>query len=358
MGKDAERGNIEMKAIVLCAGFGTRLKPITDNTAKPLVKVMGIPIVEYTLNLLEQEGINEVFINRHHFPEQFENIRIPKNMKIGFSVEKKILGTLGGILSFEEYLKDDDFVVINGDILFSMDLSDLITRHKRKKSLATMVVKENDGKDTPVFVDDFSNIVSIGGDSGGIYKRYMFAGVHVLSPEFFNVVKKKDPPSCVVKDFYMPHLASAGHINAYVMNRDDLWIETGNLKQYLDGNIKMLELLSGFKLKINYEEFISQYWKDNTGMDSITELVEGIWAGTDNYIDADATISAPVFMGKNVKVEKGAFVGPNVIISDNVTISQNTHLKDSFILDGVETEKNTHIYRSIIGKDFKFEDTL
>ena len=345
-----------MKAVLLCAGFGTRLRPITDNTPKPLVKVLGIPIVEYSLNLLEQEGINEVFINRHHFPEQFENIRIPKNMKIGFSIEKNILGTLGGILSFEQYLKDDDFIVINGDILFSMDLTDLITRHKRKKSLATMVVRENEGNDTPVFVDDFSNIVSIGGDSGGIYKKYMFSGVHVLSPEFFNVVKKKDPPSCVVKDFYMPYLASAGHINAYVMNKDDLWIETGDLKKYLYGNIKMLDLLSKFKLKLNYEELISQYWKHDDGMDRITELVEGIWVGADNYIDADATVSVPVFMGRNVKIEKNAFVGPNVIIGDNVTISENTHIKDSLILNGVSTEKNTHLYKMLISNGFVYDD--
>ncbi|MCX6111864.1 MAG: NDP-sugar synthase [Proteobacteria bacterium] len=281
-----------MKAVILCAGYGTRLKPLTDMVAKPLVKILSIPILEYTLSLLEQSGVNEVFINRHHFPEQFEKIKIPKNMKIGLSLEKNILGTLGGVLSFEEYLKEDDFIVINGDILFNIDIEDLINKHKRKKSIATMVVRENEGNDTPVFVDDFSNIVSIGGDSGNIYKKYMFAGIHVMNPEFFNVVKKKNPPS----------------------------------------------------------------WKADGGIEKITELVEGIWAGTDNYIDPDSTVSAPVFMGRNVKIEKEAFVGPNVIIGDNVTISENTHVKDSLILDDVQTEKNKHLYRTIVSNSFTYED--
>ncbi|MEI6080142.1 MAG: NDP-sugar synthase [bacterium] len=344
-----------MKALVLCAGFGTRLRPLTDSIAKPLVKVMNIPLLEYTLDLLDQNGIDDVYINRHYFPEQFKEIKTPKNMKITFSLEEDILGTLGGVLSFEEQLADDDFLVINGDILFNLDFNELVTKHKRKKSLVTMVVKEREGKETPVFVDDFSNVVSIGGTGSSIYKEYMFAGIQMLNPEIFNIVKKKAPPSCIVKDLYIPYINSGGHINSVTMKKDDLWIETGDMAKYLGCNIKMLEMLSEYKLKINYEEFISQYWKGHKQGSRIIEAVENIWLGDDCTIDYEATISAPVFIGNGVKIEKGSVIGPNVIIGNNVKVCQNARIKDSLILDGVQVNKDTSVYRSIVSKDFLFE---
>jgi NDP-sugar pyrophosphorylase family protein len=349
-------GNTAMKALILCAGFGTRLKPLTDSTAKPLVKILGIPVLEYTLNLLEQNGVSEVFINRHYFPKQFENIKIPKSMKATFSFEEKILGTLGGVLSFEDRLSGDDFMVINGDILFSLDLDDLVTKHKRKKNIATMVVKERESKDTPVFVDVFSNVVGIGGDLGEVYKKYMFAGVQVLNPEFFNVVRRKEPPACIVKDFYVPYIASGGHINSFIMKKDDLWIETGDLSKYIEGNIKMLDLLSRYMLKFNYEEFISSYWHHKKLGQRVTEIVDNIWIGDNHYVDHEAMICSPVFIGSGVKIEKGSVVGPNVVIGDDVTIGNNSHIKDSIILDGSCVAKNTTVYRSVVSKEFCYED--
>jgi NDP-sugar pyrophosphorylase family protein len=345
-----------MKALILCAGFGTRLRPLTDFTAKPLVKVLGIPVVEYTLNLLEQSGVNEVYINRHHFPKQFEGIKIPKNMKVTFSIEEKILGTLGGILSFEKYLAKEDFIVINGDILFSLDLDDLILKHKRKKNIGTMVVKERGTKDTPVFVDVFSNVVSIGGDLGDVYKKYMFAGVQVLSPEFFDIVQRKEPPTCIVRDFYIPYIRSGGHINSFIMKKDDLWLEAGDLGKYIDSNINMLDMLSKYMLKFNYEEFISSYWHHKKVGERITEVVDDIWLGDNHYVDHEATICSPIFVGSGVEIKKGSVVGPNVIIGDNVTVGENAHIKDSVILDDVAIEKDTAVYRSIVSKEFLYED--
>ncbi len=130
-----------MKAVILCAGYGTRLKPLTNTVPKPMVKVMGIPIVEYTIGLLINSGIKDIYINRHHLPEAFDNLCIPEGVNIEFSYEPEILGTSGGILSFENQLKNDDFLVVNGDVLFNLDIDELIATHKKSKKIATMVLK-------------------------------------------------------------------------------------------------------------------------------------------------------------------------------------------------------------------------
>ncbi|MFH1223654.1 MAG: sugar phosphate nucleotidyltransferase, partial [Pseudomonadota bacterium] len=70
-----------MKAIILCAGYGTRLKPITDTVPKPMIKILGTPLLEYTINLLYQYGVREFYINRFHLPEQFEKVSFPKKVK-------------------------------------------------------------------------------------------------------------------------------------------------------------------------------------------------------------------------------------------------------------------------------------
>lgn len=344
-----------MKALILCAGYGTRLKPLTDSIAKPLVKVLGIPILEYTLNFLDQNGIKDVYINRHYFPEQFENIRKPKDMNVTFSVEKDILGTLGGVLSFESSLKEDDFLVVNGDIIFDIDLEDMINRHKRKKNIVTMALRERDSDETPIFVDDFSNVVSIGGEPSDIYKKYMFSGIQLLSPGFFGLVKNKKIPMCLVRDFYIPYLLSGGHINSFIMGSKDLWIETGDMKKYLQCNTKILDLLSKCELGMIHEEFISQYCRNDDVGREINELVDNIWIGNGTYIDSDATLCAPVFIGTDVKIEKGSVIGPNAIIGNNTTISENTYIRESLVLDGTYIDKNKRLNRSVVSSDLNYE---
>ncbi|MEI6092469.1 MAG: NDP-sugar synthase [bacterium] len=345
-----------MKALILCAGYGTRLKPLTDSVAKPLVNVLGIPILEYTLNFLDQNGIKEVFVNRHYFPEQFENIRKPKEMNISFSLETEILGTLGGVLSFEQSLKDDDFLVINGDIIFDINLEDMISRHKRKKNMVTMALRKRDNKETAIFVDDFSNVVAIGGEPSNIYKQYMFSGIQILNPGIFSLIKSKKAPKCLVRDFYIPYLSSGGHINSFIMNEKDLWIETGDMKKYLDCNIRILELLSKCELSLTHEEFVTQYCKNDDIGSEINEIVDNIWIGNGSYIDSESTLCAPVFIGTDVKIEKGSVVGPNTIIGNNVTVSENTHISDSLVLEGVYIEKNKKLNRNIISSDLIYED--
>src|SRR5436309_1399840 len=113
------------KAMILAAGLGTRLRPLTLTSPKALVKINGVPMIEFVLKKLIEIGIKEIVINTHHFAEQIEKYFTENNfpVKINFVYEKKILGTGGGIKNASRYLKDtDDFLIHNVDILSDVDL--------------------------------------------------------------------------------------------------------------------------------------------------------------------------------------------------------------------------------------------
>ena len=126
-----------MKAMVLAAGQGTRLRPITDRMPKALVPVAGRPMIEYALLLLRHYGIRDIVINLHHFGQQIENY-LGDGAKLGvnikYSQEPELLDTGGGLLKAKAFLQDDTFIVINTDALIDVNLAELIDFHRSKNA--------------------------------------------------------------------------------------------------------------------------------------------------------------------------------------------------------------------------------
>lgn len=347
-----------MKALVLCAGYGTRLKPLTNEVPKPLVKVMGIPVVEYTLDLLAKSGIKDLYVNTHHLPDMFKDLRIPNGVSVELSYEPVILGTSGGILSFEQKL-DDDFIVVNGDVIFNIDVNELISFHKKSKKIATMVLRERDNASaTPVFKDDFSNVVNIGGDANGIYQELMFTGIHVLNPGFFELVKRTPPPSCVVKDFYLPYTQAGGRVGAYVMDdkKGQIWKEIGDLKSYLECNMWMIRAVSELSFDGLYELFVNEYWNRQQDGEKVIEVVEDLWLGENVSVDPSVTLIQPVFVGPRSVLRSGAVVGPNTFLGADVTVGEGAVVARSVVLDKATIKEHTTTDRMVVSSDFKYKD--
>ena len=100
-----------MRAMILAAGLGTRLKPLTHSLPKPMIPVLGTPMIRYTLDILKNGGIKKVIINLHHLPQMLKNyLEQQKDMDVSFSIEKKLLGTGGGILKASPFLRNGRFV--------------------------------------------------------------------------------------------------------------------------------------------------------------------------------------------------------------------------------------------------------
>jgi NDP-sugar pyrophosphorylase family protein len=183
--------------MILAAGRGTRLRPLTDRLPKPLVPVAGRPVIEYALTLLCQAGIHDVIINLHHLGEQVRE-RLGDGSRLGvritYSREETILDTGGGIKKAEPLLRGEPFVVMNGDTIVDAPLPDLIAHHQQHDAVATMLLRRDpdQARYGVIHIDAHQRVRSFLGrpavPAGAPWVPYMFAGVHVLAPRIFDVM--------------------------------------------------------------------------------------------------------------------------------------------------------------------------
>ena len=191
-----------MKAMVLAAGQGTRLHPLTEHTPKALVQVAGRPMIEYSLLLLKHYGIRDIIINLHHLGDRIESYLSDGKqwgVHITYSKEVELLDTGGGLLKAKPFLQDGTFIVINTDVLIDLSLSELIAFHVKKRAAATLVLR-------PDPLADQYGSMEIDGD--GRIRRFlqtriatelsvpttelMFTGVQVLEPRVFDYMAPAD----------------------------------------------------------------------------------------------------------------------------------------------------------------------
>jgi mannose-1-phosphate guanylyltransferase len=204
-----------MKAMVLAAGQGTRLHPLTEHTPKALVPVAGRPMIEYSLFLLKRYGIRDIIINLHHLGDQIESYLGDGKqwgLQITYSKEPELLDTGGGLLKAKPFLQDGTFIVINTDVLIDLALSDLLAFHEKNRAVATLVLRPDP------LADQFGSM-EIDGD--GRIRRFlqtwtaatelsvpttelMFTGVQVLEPRVFDYMAPDDTPRkfSTTKDTY------------------------------------------------------------------------------------------------------------------------------------------------------------
>lgn len=187
-----------MRAMILAAGKGTRLRPLTDMVPKPLLEVAGRPMIAFPLQLLRDAGIEEVVINLHHLGEQIRS-RLDTGgaygVRITYSEENPILDTGGAISAAKSFLRGETFVVLNADTAIDLRLRDAIDFHRRCDGTATMVVRPDPdaARHDAIMVDATYRIHSIlghhdGSDVAGrgTRNRMMYAGIMVLEPRVFD----------------------------------------------------------------------------------------------------------------------------------------------------------------------------
>jgi len=208
-----------MRAMILAAGLGTRLRPITDGLPKPLVPVAGRPNIERIIEHLKRHGITEIVINLHHLAGTLRRA-LSDGSALGVSIEYsleegEILGTGGGIRRAAPMLGRETFVVVNGDVLFTPDIGRALAVHRERGALATLVVREDPRSEElgPVGLDDAGRVrrlVSAGTAALGP-RTHMFTGVHVIEPALLAHLPEK---GCIVRGTYMPMVEAGGPIQA------------------------------------------------------------------------------------------------------------------------------------------------
>jgi len=209
-----------MKAMIFAAGLGTRLKPITDNLPKALVPIAGKPLLEHMILKLKDSGFDEIIVNVHHFPDRIIDFLKEKNnfgIRIEVSDEREILLDTGGGIRDAAWFFDDGkpFLVHNVDILSNVDLKALYHQHLRTNSLATLVVSKRATFRYLLFNDDLRLNGWINEKTGetkplelkriDFYNKLAFAGIQVLSPKVFDLMKNRDAKFPIM-DFYLSNI--------------------------------------------------------------------------------------------------------------------------------------------------------
>src|SRR5689334_21473821 len=139
-----------MKEVILAAGFGTRLWPLTEDRTKPAIPFLNRPLIAYVVDNLAAYGIRDIIVNLHHQPESIRRALgdgTAMGVRIRYSLEEEILGTSGAIDRVRDQLRDDDFIVINGKIVTDIDLGAAVREHRERQAIATLVLQENVARD-------------------------------------------------------------------------------------------------------------------------------------------------------------------------------------------------------------------
>lgn len=235
------------RAMILAAGLGLRMRPLSELCAKPALPVRGTPVIAYLLELLKSHGVREVMVNLHHRKDSVRQaVRDfqPSGIEVSFSDEPEPLGTGGGIRRARDFLmQSDPCVVLAGDMLLDLDLAGLVSRHRRRGDLATLVLREDSR------VDRFGSIgISKGGavrriaesfDLGGEHAAGVFTSVRVLSKAALETLPERE---CFedLRDWLVPMLKdNTDGITGELLAPDRCsWEPVGTPEEYLAANFR------------------------------------------------------------------------------------------------------------------------
>ncbi len=233
--------------MILAAGLGTRLRPLTQKTPKALLLVGGQPLISYAIRLLARFGIRDIVINLHHLGELIEK-EIGNGKKFGvkirYSWEETILGTGGGVRQGAAFFGNHPFIVINSDVLIDLNLKNLLRFHRNKKGLATMVLRPLSREEsfTPIAVGRNKRVLRIGEKPQGPAKPQphpmMFTGVQMIEPDFLRFLPDAGP-SCLVRQGYRPALEAGQKIFGYPFT--GYWNDLGTLDRYRQAEVDLAE---------------------------------------------------------------------------------------------------------------------
>lgn len=243
-----------MKAMILAAGFGTRLFPLTIDRTKPAIPFLGKPLVGYVAEYIAKFGITDIVVNLHHQPQSVIEALGDGNrfgVDITYTVEQpEILGTAGALDHARQHLEHDTFLIVNGKIITDIDIGEAIRAHKASGAIATMVLKPNHKREKFTVVHTVDGHIDHFGPHAtpvteaelrdvehDIVTPLMFTGIHIVEPELLDMIPKGQF-SDTVTDIYIPFIKKGGKINAHVAEGE--WFELSTIPRYLDISLAMM----------------------------------------------------------------------------------------------------------------------
>lgn len=329
----------------MAGGKGSRIRPLTLSRPKPLIPVANRPMIEYVVEKVKKSGCNDLVVTLSYLERQIKSLlqNDYPELNIKYSVEKKPLGTAGGVKKASKYL-DDTFFVLSGDVLVDVDLNELYRFHKDNNALATMVLTpvDNPRQFGIAVLDDQHQIIKFleKPSTHEVFSKIANAGTYVLEPEIFNYIDTGTGEVDFSKDVFPQLIREKAGIYGYVY--EGYWNDVGVPKTYLQANYDVLnqKIMPGPQGK---------------------KLAEGVgrlgdmWVGEDVKIDNRVRIIGPVVIGEGSSIERNCVLGQNTVIGANVHLEKNSTIKGSVIFPDSIIKEGSYLKDCIVDSDCTIE---
>ncbi len=319
-----------MRAMILAAGLGTRLRPLTNSVLKPMVRMGGVPCMEHAIRLLKRHGVEDVVVNLHYLPEQVmgyfgDGERF--GLRITYSYEEELLGTAGGFKKVEDFFGGGTALVVSGDALTDVDISGFYRFHKESGALASLalkrveeperygvVIKEGDRivrfQEKPKREEAVSNLAN--------------TGIYLMEPGIFTEI-----PGGVFYDFgrqVFPELLEKGRlVCGYEM--EGYWCDVGDLWVYREAH---WDMLAG-KVKVDLPGRSGNLW-----------LGERVW------VHKDAVLEGPVCLGSGCVVEEGAKIKGPSFLGEGTFVGKGVVIERGILWNNVRVEEGARLYGTVV----------
>jgi mannose-1-phosphate guanylyltransferase/phosphomannomutase len=329
-----------IKAVIMAGGQGTRLRPLTSNQPKPMIRIANLPCMEHIVNLLKRHGISEIVVTLQFMPEEIQDYfgdGSDWGVSMSYSIEDAPAGTAGSVKMAEQQLglEGERLLIISGDALTDCDLSELLDFHEEKGAEVSMVLKSVENPlDFGIVITEEDGRISRFLEKpawGQVFSDTVNTGIYLLEPSVMAEIPDPEQGEYDFSKELFPKLLEDGR-SLYGFVTDAYWEDIGNLEQYARAQRDVLD------------------GKVGEVRPPGTRLRENIYVGRRAQVD-DEELEGPVVIGENVRVGEGAEVSPYSVIGDNVVISAGATVERSIVAEGTYVGEGAELRDTLVGRN-------
>jgi mannose-1-phosphate guanylyltransferase len=317
-----------MKAMVLAAGLGTRLRPLTYEITKPMVPVLDRPVMEHILDLIDRHDFDGVIANLHYFPE---TIREHFGERISYRFEQELLGTAGGVRACAEFFGDEPFLVISGDALTDIDLGAFAARHRDSGGIATLAVKQvADTREYGVVLHDREGRITGFQEKPAPEEALSDlgnCGIYMFDPSIFDYFPER-PFVDWAKDVFPALLEN--DVPFHIHEVREYWNDVGSLSELRQGTF---DALNG-ELRLEMEG---------------EELQPGVTVVGPSPLREDTGVDGSVWIGSDVQIGAGVRLMGPIVLGDGARVGDGAQLRESIVFPGTEVAPESILIGAIAG---------
>jgi mannose-1-phosphate guanylyltransferase len=315
--------------MVLAAGLGTRLRPLTYEITKPMVPVLDRPVMGHIVDLLDRHGFEEVVANLHYFPD---SIKRYFGERLTYRFEPELLGTAGGVRACADFFgSEDPFLVISGDALTDIDLGAFVARHRAAGGVASLAVKKvSDTREYGVVLHDRDGRITGFQEKPSPEEALSDlgnCGIYIFEPEIFDYFPER-PFVDWAQDVFPTLLEN--DVPFYMHEVREYWNDVGSLAELRQGTF---DALRG-ELRLQVEG---------------KEVAPGVIVAGESVLPGDTEVEGPAWIGRDVRIGEGVRLMGPLVLGDGTQVGEQAQLRESIVLPGTAIAPGSIMIGAIAG---------